>query len=257
MNVPRATYSFRTSFWAVPETFSRATPCLSATATYIATRIGAGALIVIEVETRSSGIPSKTVSMSASESIATPDLAHLAGGALVVGVEAHLGGQVERGGEARLALGEQELEALVGRLGRAEPGVLADRPRPRAVHRRLDAARERVLAREAEVARRSRGRRRARACRCGRSGGRRGSRTLAALAGLLQRLRERALLPAPARVVQALELLLLGADQLVELGLAVAAGAVACVRHCRWSSAITRLLRELDDAASLVAAPLT
>ena len=72
MNVPRATYSFRTSFCAVPETFSRGTPCLSATATYIATRIGAGALIVIDVETRSSGMPSNTVSMSASESIATP-----------------------------------------------------------------------------------------------------------------------------------------------------------------------------------------
>ena len=72
MNVPRATYSFNTSFWAVPETFSRGTPCLSATATYMATRIGAGALMVIDVETRSRGMPSKTVSMSASESIATP-----------------------------------------------------------------------------------------------------------------------------------------------------------------------------------------
>ena len=72
MNVPRATYSFSTSFCAVPDTFSRATPCLSATATYIATRIGAGALIVIDVETWSSGMPSNTVSMSASESIATP-----------------------------------------------------------------------------------------------------------------------------------------------------------------------------------------
>ena len=72
MNVPRATYSFSTSFWAVPETFSRATPCLSATAAYIATRTGAGALIVIDVETRSRGMPSNTVSMSARESIATP-----------------------------------------------------------------------------------------------------------------------------------------------------------------------------------------
>ena len=100
MKVPRATYSFSTSFWAVPETFSRGTPCLSATATYIATRIGAGALIVIEVETRSSGIPSNTVSMSASESIATPDLPDLARGPLVVGVEAHLGGKVEGGRRA-------------------------------------------------------------------------------------------------------------------------------------------------------------
>jgi hypothetical protein len=72
MNVPRATYSFSTSFWAVPETFWRATPCLSATATYIATRTAAGALIVIDVETRSRGMPPNTVSMSARESIATP-----------------------------------------------------------------------------------------------------------------------------------------------------------------------------------------
>ena len=106
MNVPRATYSFSTSFWAVPETFSRATPCLSATATYIATRTGAGALIVIDVETRSRGMPSNTVSMSARESIATPTWPDLAGGPLVVGVEAHLGRQVERGRQAGLALAE-------------------------------------------------------------------------------------------------------------------------------------------------------
>ena len=55
-----------------------------------------------------------------------------------------------------------------------------------------------------------------------------GLELLAALAGLLERLRERTLLPAAAGVVQALELLLLGADQLVELRLAVPACAVAC-----------------------------
>ena len=74
MKVPRATYSFRTSFCAVPEIVPRATPCLSPTATYIATSTGAGALIVIEVEIRSRGMPSNSVSMSASESIATPTL---------------------------------------------------------------------------------------------------------------------------------------------------------------------------------------
>ena len=105
------------------------------------------------------------------------DLADLAGRAVVVGVEPHLGRQVEGGREPRLALREQELEALVGRLGRAEAGVLADRPVAAAVHRRLDAARERVLAGEAEVALVVEVAGRARACRCGRSGGRRGSRT--------------------------------------------------------------------------------
>jgi hypothetical protein len=57
---------------------------------------------------------------------------------------------------------------------------------------------------------------------------RKGVELLAALAGPLQRFRERAFLPAPPGFVQALEFLLLGADQLVELGPAGAAGAVAC-----------------------------
>jgi len=39
---------------------------------YIASRIGAVALMVIDVDTRSSGISPKIVSMSASESTATP-----------------------------------------------------------------------------------------------------------------------------------------------------------------------------------------
>ena len=36
IQVPRATYSFRMSFCMVPVSFSRGTPCLSATARYIA-----------------------------------------------------------------------------------------------------------------------------------------------------------------------------------------------------------------------------
>ena len=154
-----------------------ATPCLSATATYIATSTGAGALIVIEVETRSSGNAVEDGLHVGERVDRDADLADLAGRALVVGVEPHLGRQVEGGREAGLALGEQELEALVGRLGRAEAGVLADRPVAAAVHRRLDAARERVLAGEAEVALVVEVLRRARACRCGPSRARRGSRS--------------------------------------------------------------------------------
>ncbi len=56
----------------MPITASGGTPCRSAATTYIATSTAAGALIVIEVLTRSSGMPSKSASMSASESIATP-----------------------------------------------------------------------------------------------------------------------------------------------------------------------------------------
>ena len=72
MKVPRATYSFSTSFCAVPITSAEGTPCFSATAMYIATSTAAGALIVIDVLTRSSGIPANISSISASESMATP-----------------------------------------------------------------------------------------------------------------------------------------------------------------------------------------
>ncbi len=48
------------------------TPCFSATTMYIATSTDAGALMVIDVDTRSSGMPANISSMSASESMATP-----------------------------------------------------------------------------------------------------------------------------------------------------------------------------------------
>ena len=67
-------YSLRMSFCVVPPTFARSAPCFFAAATYIASRIGPVALIVIEVVTRSSGRPSVSVSMSCSEAIATPTL---------------------------------------------------------------------------------------------------------------------------------------------------------------------------------------
>ena len=88
--------------------------------------------------------------MSSSERDRDADLADLALGARVVGVVAHLRGQVEGARQAGLACVEQELEALVGLLGGAEAGVLAHRPEPAAVHVRLDAARERGLAGVAE-----------------------------------------------------------------------------------------------------------
>ena len=49
------------------------------------------------------------------------------------------------------AVGDQLVVALVGLLGRAEPGVLPHRPRPAGVHRRVDAAGERVAAGLAEL----------------------------------------------------------------------------------------------------------
>jgi hypothetical protein len=60
------------SFWMVPEMAAGATPCRRDTARYSARRMIAVALIVIEVETRSSGIPSRSSAISSMESIATP-----------------------------------------------------------------------------------------------------------------------------------------------------------------------------------------
>jgi hypothetical protein len=74
MYVPRATYSLRMSFWIVPSRPAGATPCFSATATYMASRIMAGELMVMEVEIASRGIRSNRTSMSARVSMATPTL---------------------------------------------------------------------------------------------------------------------------------------------------------------------------------------
>ena len=78
-----------------------------------------------------------------------PDLAERA---RMVGVVAHQRRHVEGGREAGLAVVEQVAEALVRLDRRAEAGELAHRPELAAVHRRIDAARERVDARVAEIA---------------------------------------------------------------------------------------------------------
>src|SRR5206468_135976 len=77
-----------------------------------------------------------------------PDLAD---GALVVGVVAELGRQVEGDGEPVLPPLEQVAEARVRLLGRGEARVLADRPGPAAVHVRVGTARVRELARQLEL----------------------------------------------------------------------------------------------------------
>src|SRR5688572_32177202 len=69
-----AMYSLRMSFWSVPPIFFQSAPCFSATARYIASAIGAVELMVIETVTSSRLMPPKSVSMSASESMATPHL---------------------------------------------------------------------------------------------------------------------------------------------------------------------------------------
>ena len=78
-----------------------------------------------------------------------PDLAERAG---VVRVVAHERGHVERGGETGLAVVEEIAEARVRLLRRAETRELPHRPEPAPVHGRVHAARERELARVAEIA---------------------------------------------------------------------------------------------------------
>jgi hypothetical protein len=69
-----AMYSLRMSFWLVPPKASGCTPCFSAATTYIARRTIAGALMVMEVVISPIGMPSKSRSMSSSESTATPSV---------------------------------------------------------------------------------------------------------------------------------------------------------------------------------------
>ena len=62
------------SFWIVPPSFSRSAPRFSAFARYIAQTALAGLLMVIEVVTFSTSIPSNKRSISASDETATPIL---------------------------------------------------------------------------------------------------------------------------------------------------------------------------------------
>src|SRR5213080_5170275 len=72
MNSFCAMNSLRMSFCSVPPSFLNGTHCFSATARYMHSRIAAGELMVMEVVISPSGMPSYRVSMSASESMATP-----------------------------------------------------------------------------------------------------------------------------------------------------------------------------------------
>ncbi len=56
----------------MPEIILGETPCFSATAIYIAHNTAAGGFMVMDVETLSRGMPSNRISISASESTATP-----------------------------------------------------------------------------------------------------------------------------------------------------------------------------------------
>ncbi len=66
--------SLRMSFCSVPPSRARGTPCFSAATMYMAQIAAAGELIVIDVVTPASGMPSSSASMSASDETATPHL---------------------------------------------------------------------------------------------------------------------------------------------------------------------------------------
>src|SRR5271165_6109594 len=161
-----AMYSFRMSFWMVPETFLRSAPCFSATARYIAHRTDAGELMVIETVVFSRSMPSKRISMSSSESMATPHLptspsqvrrchrfalADLAFAERMVAVVAHQRGQIEGDRESMAAVLQQIFIPLVGFLGRGEARELAHGPHLAAIARGMNAARKRRLARIVQI----------------------------------------------------------------------------------------------------------
>ena len=72
------------------------------------------ALMVIDVDTLSSGMPSNSAAMSSIESIATPTRPTSPGGEVVIAVVADLRRQVERDAQAADALRQQVAIALVG-----------------------------------------------------------------------------------------------------------------------------------------------
>ena len=67
-----AMYSLKMSVCSVPLSLERSAPCRSAVTSIMQNTGTAGPLIVIEVVTSSSGIESNSTSMSAAESMATP-----------------------------------------------------------------------------------------------------------------------------------------------------------------------------------------
>ena len=149
-----AMYSLRMSFCSVPETcFRTSTPCFSATARYMAKRIGAVELMVIEVGDLARAGCRRTASpcrpgCRPPRRTCPPRPCDI----VMVGVVAVERRQVEGDREAGLALREQVLEALVGVGGGAEAGELPHRPELAAVAGRVDAARVRELAGDADLA---------------------------------------------------------------------------------------------------------
>ena len=135
----------------VPRSWRMSAPWRFATAMYIASKPPPGALMVIEVETLSSGNLVEQLLHVANGRDRNAHLAHLALRDRIVRIVPDLSRQVERDAQPRLTLLQQIAIALIGLLRRGEPRILTHRPEARTIHRRLDSARVRIFAREAEL----------------------------------------------------------------------------------------------------------
>ena len=131
-----AWYSFKMSFWRVPERAARSTPVRSATPTYMASTGAAGELIVMDVDTFPRSMPSKRVSMSSWVSMATPvrSTSPCCGEGSSESRPRSVGSAVE-GRRQPVATGTEQLFEASVRVGRrSEPGELAHRPQAGPVH---------------------------------------------------------------------------------------------------------------------------
>ena len=151
MYVPRAMYSLRMSFWIVPVSWSAGDALLLGDELVEQQQHRGGR---VDRHRRGDLVQRDAVEQDphvVDRVDRHADLADLAVRDRRVGVVAHLGGQVEGDRQARRAVRDQLVVAGVGLGGGAEAGVLAHRPRPAGVHRRVDAAGERVRARLAQL----------------------------------------------------------------------------------------------------------
>ena len=156
-----AMYSLKMSVCRVPSRSVMSLPWRSAATRYMQKTGTAGPLIVIDVVVWSSGMPSKSSSMSCAESIATPQWPTSPfdrGSSESRPISVGMSNATDRPVSPAL---EQHLVPLVGLPDVAEPGELPDRPRLAPVAAGVQAPREGELPRPADAVRRLRRRWRA------------------------------------------------------------------------------------------------
>ena len=144
-------YSFRISFWTVPESLREVRALLLRHREIQRQQNGRGG-----VDGHGSGHPLERNAREKGFHVLQrinrhADAAHLTARQGMIGIETDLGGQIEGHGQPCLALGEQVTETRVRLLGRSEAGVLAHCPQAAPVAGGMDAACEGILARETQV----------------------------------------------------------------------------------------------------------